>query len=241
MRGKSIAALLLSLSALTAFTGCAQVLPLAPPSPKPSTATPTTPPPSPTPTPEPSPEPSPEQPKLPPPPTPPEGWEQGSFAFDQATFWAPPGAEINRFDFDWSGSAPRWAGGSVGIFPSSRLPMGFRYHPEGSVTWMNDIICGDTVLGTFDGARAISSTNKIWFTTTVVGDYRYLLLRMADTAPTGADCVNAFDVPTGDGWAVYADMQHTLPASSTEDEARAWVEGPEAQTAISVMQSLSVA
>lgn len=155
-------------------------------------------------------------------------------------FWAPPGVEINRFDFDWSGSSPRWAGGSVAIFASPGLPMGFSYHPEGSITWMNDVICGDTVLGSFNGARAISSTNKIWFTTTIVGDYRYLLLRMAETAPTGAGCVTLFDVPTGDGWAVYADTQHTLPASSTEDEAKAWAEGPEAQTAISVMQSLSV-
>lgn len=138
------------------------------------------------------------------------------------------------------GEAPRFGGGSAAAFASPELPVAVSLHPAGTVQWMNDVICGTEVLADFPGAKALEAPNRVWLTTTTVGDFTYFLLRLAEAQPTGAGCEQRFDVAAGGGWAVQASAQIALEGGATAADGLAWLNDEGAQDAIRVLQSIAV-
>ena len=185
-------------------------------------------------------------PETAPPPEPPapadpyEGWTETVFASGFASVQTPPGADPSVHERDEAGSAPRFLGGDVLVFPNTDRLTSVAVRSAELPSWQSGTVCGDVLLGEYDGAPGIASEHKLWATTTVEGDYRYITLMLASADPHGENCGSVIDLAAPDGGAVRAAMVRSMPGSVTEAEAAAWLESAEAREVMLVMQSVTV-
>lgn len=173
-------------------------------------------------------------------PDPYDGWQLTEFANGFASIKTPPGVAVSIDDRTAGGEPPRYLGGSVLAFPNTEHVVQVGILTAASSRWQNGIICGQSVIASYDGAAGVAEPNRLWVTTTVQGNYRYVNMMLASDEPLGEDCLTVVELPVPAGGVMRAVMHGSMDSSVAEADVAAWVDTEEARDVIKAMQSIAV-